>query len=72
MGSITPDNGTATIMNEAASLKLQDAYHGAADSLETPHDVMLRLFNAVSTRHISQVQLQLLTKIQYSICKFLW
>lgn len=59
-------------MNEAASLKLQDADHGAADSLETPHDVMLRLFNDVSTRHISQVQLQLLTKIQYSICKFPW
>jgi len=49
MGSITTDNGTGAIMNEAARLKLQDAYHGAADTLETPHDVMLRLFNAVST-----------------------
>ena len=72
MGSFTPDNGTGAIMNEAARLKLQDAYHGAADSLETPHDVMLRLFNAVSTSHISQVQLQLLTMIIRSICKFLW
>ncbi len=63
MGSITPENGTVATMNEAARLKLQGAYHGAADSLETLHDVMLRLFNAVSTSHIFQVQLQLLTII---------
>jgi hypothetical protein len=34
--------------DEAARIKLQDAYRAAADSLETPNDVWLRLFNTVS------------------------
>lgn len=47
MGSLGPINGQAPAGDEAARIKLQDAYRGAADSIETPHDVMLRLFDTV-------------------------
>jgi demethylsterigmatocystin 6-O-methyltransferase len=63
MGSITAVNEAGTTMNEAARLRLEDAYRGAADSLETPHDVMLRLFNTVSNRYKQQFRLRLLTRI---------
>lgn len=47
MGSINPVNGVGATLDEAARIKLQDAHRGAANSLETPYDVMMRLFNTV-------------------------
>jgi hypothetical protein len=47
MHSIPQVNGVGPTIDEAARIKLQDAYRGAAESLETSHDVMLRLFNTV-------------------------
>lgn len=44
----TAMNGNAQAMSEVSRLKLQDSLRAAAESLETPHDTMLRLFNSVS------------------------
>lgn len=44
---LAPFNGQAKSLNEATRLKLQDALHEAAESLETPYDTMLRFLNAV-------------------------
>lgn len=40
-------HGVGAAVDEASRLKLQDALRGAADSMETPNDTMLRFFNAV-------------------------
>ncbi|KAI4133410.1 MAG: hypothetical protein LQ347_002190 [Umbilicaria vellea] len=41
-----PMNGRGALTDEASRLKMQDALRGAADSMETPNDIMLRLINA--------------------------
>ncbi|KAL1971164.1 hypothetical protein VTN77DRAFT_115 [Rasamsonia byssochlamydoides] len=38
--------GHGAAINEISRLKLQDSLRAAAESLETPHDTMLRLFNS--------------------------
>lgn len=43
-------NGKSAPVDEMSRLKLQDSLRGAADSMETPSDVMLRLFNSVRDR----------------------
>ena len=40
-------NGQGAPIDELSRVTLQDALRGAADALETPHDLMLRLFNSV-------------------------
>jgi hypothetical protein len=43
---LTKDMGRVRA-DEAARLKMQDHLRSAADSMETPNDTMLRLFNGV-------------------------
>ncbi|KAL1974651.1 hypothetical protein VTN31DRAFT_4855 [Thermomyces dupontii] len=42
----TAMNDNAQAMNEVSRLKLQDSLRAAAESMETPHDTLLRLFNS--------------------------
>ena len=44
---LAPINGQAAPVDETSRVKLQDALRGAADSMETPNDMMLRFFNSV-------------------------
>ncbi|KAH0175025.1 hypothetical protein KCU67_g468, partial [Aureobasidium melanogenum] len=43
---IAPLNGSTPAAGEITRLRLKDSLRSAADAMETPHDVMLRLFNA--------------------------
>lgn len=45
---LTPINGQAAPVDETSRVKLQYALRGAADSMETPNDMMLRFFSSVS------------------------
>lgn len=36
-------------VDEASRLKMQDSLRSAAETMETPNDTMLRLFNGVSS-----------------------
>ncbi len=50
MGSISePKNMQRVRVDEASRLKMQDSLRSAAETMETPNDTMLRLFNGVSS-----------------------
>ena len=42
-------NGERAVASESNRIKLQDNLRGAADAMETPNDLMVRLVNTVSS-----------------------
>jgi|tagenome__1003787_1003787.scaffolds.fasta_scaffold14074020_1 hypothetical protein len=48
MDNLIAPLGAFSHLDEANRLRLQDGLHEAAEALETPYDMMVRLLNAVS------------------------
>ena len=44
-----PKNMHRVRADEASRVKMQDSLRSAAEAMETPYDMILRLFNGVST-----------------------